>query len=118
MIDFKPSAVNLGGSYPPLCDTFGRSEAEAAATLIVLACVELGDAWIPVGPETIGRLIEGARTSRTEPLYSLSRNPFWHPDIWELIKRGAAEWVGEPGDHGVVQFTEAGLERLRRWVNS
>lgn len=114
-VDFKPSDVQLVGV--PLVDTMGRVEAEAMATLLVRACQARGDAWQDVTIAMLGEVIRGDVEAQREPLASLNRNPFFRPDPHELVRRGFAEWAGEgPSGGGALRFTQAGLERLRKWV--
>lgn len=113
MIDFKPSQIAIDTPMP-FTDTFKKSEAEVAAALIVIACAQrLGDAWMPVMPNTIGDLI------RSDPaVRKWLSNPFVRPDVHRLIADGFAEWVGEKPERGdrAVRFTDKGFEALRRWV--
>ncbi len=113
-VDFKPSDVDLLGSFPPLCATMGRTERELAAVLLVRACQSGGDEW---KVHTLGEVIADDMYNDREPLHSLSRNPFCRPDMHDCVATGFAAWVGDAGnpDHG-VEFTEKGLEALRRWV--
>lgn len=113
-VDFKPSDVSLLDSMPPLVDTMGRAEAEAAAALIVRTCQARGDAWQDVGPRAIGEVIRADLEAKREPFHSLNHNPFFRPDPSSLVKCGCAEWVGQPG--GAVRFTAKGFEGLRRVV--
>lgn len=115
MIDFTPSQVYLAAI--PLCATMGRAESEFAAALIVRTCQLLGDEWRSVSPRQIGEMLRDDLEAKREPMASLSHNPFFRPDVWELVSRGFAQWIGEPGK-SPVELTDCGLERLRPWVRS
>jgi hypothetical protein len=116
IVDFKPSDVNLCSSFPPLVGTMGRTEAECAAALLVRACQVLGDAWQDVETRTLGEVIKADLEAKREPVHSMNRNPFCRPDAYDLVKRGCAEWVGEPGK--VLRFTPQGLDGLRKVASS
>lgn len=117
-IDFKPSDVDLSGSFPPLAATMGRVEREAAATLIVRACQVKGDAWGPVLPREVGEAWRTDREAGREPLASLASNPFWRPDVGECVAHGFARWLGDDGEDrsAPVELTEKGLQAISRWV--
>lgn len=109
---YKPSDVVL---LPiPLVGTMHKAEAEFAATLLVRACVRLGDTWQAVGPKELGMVIHADLAEEVEPLFGLRNNPFFHPDMLELVKRGYAKWTGKVG--GAVQFTAEGFTAMERWV--
>lgn len=91
----KPSDVLL--RFPLLHGTFGKAEAEWAAGLIVRACQLQGDEWKAVTAADIGDAMRADMAAKTEPLASLTRNPFFRPDVWQLIDRGFARWVDSPG---------------------
>lgn len=110
--DFRPSDVDLRRSFPPLVGTMGHAEAEFAATLIVRVCQVRGDAWQDVGIDAIGEVITADLGAEREPLHSMNRNPFCGANPHDLVKRGCAEWVGEPG--GTLRFTQKGFAGLRR----
>lgn len=123
MPDYKPSAVDLFGSFPPLCATFDHSEAEAMGALMCRALDVLGDEWRPIGwSELIGVIRADVAAAKDNPeattigklMLDMSRNPFVRPDPHDLVKRGFAAWTDAPG--GLLAFTEIGFERLRRWV--
>ena len=73
--DFRPSDVYLG--VPPLVGTMGHAEREFAAALIVRACQVNGDAWHPIEPAELGRVIKADIAAGTEPIASLNHNPFF-----------------------------------------
>lgn len=112
MPDYKPSDVVL---LPiPLVGTFGKAFAEYAATLLVRACARRGDIWQAVEPKEMGAAIKADLEEKVEPLFELRLNPFFRPDMLELVKRGYAEWTGKVG--GAVQFTAEGFTAMERWV--
>jgi hypothetical protein len=113
-VDFKPTDVNLCDSFPPLVGTMGRTEAELAAALLVRACQVLGDAWQDVEVRALGAVIRDDLAAKREPFHSMNRNPFCRPDAYDLVQRGCAEWVGEPGQ--VLRFTPKGFDGLRKVV--
>lgn len=110
---FHPSAVYLD-SGPPLCATMGRSEREYAAALLVWACQQKGDRWRPVNTTELEEMLFAARMLGREPVSSWLRNPFMKPDMRELADHGFARWL----DDHTIELTEAGIERLRRWVRA
>lgn len=118
-VTFKPSDVDLLGSFPPLCATMGRTERELAAALLVRGCQARGDEWKAVPLRMLGEVIGEDLDAKREPLHSINRNPFCRPDMHDCVAKGFATWVGEPGtpEYG-VEFTEKGLEALRRWVRA
>ncbi len=111
---FKPSDVSLYDSFPPLAGTLGKTEAELAATLLVRASQVHGDVWQDIHVRMLGEVIRADLGAKREPLHSMNRNPFCRPDVWQLVKLGCAEWVGEPGK--VLRFTEKGLDGLYKAV--
>ncbi len=113
---FKPSDVNLLGSFPPLVGTMGRSEREAAAALIVRTCQVNGDIWAPVMPLDCGKMLEADIEARAEPFYTLNRNPVFRPDVNDLVSAGYASWFNGSFPKGGVEFTSKGLAALLRWV--
>lgn len=113
-VNFKPSDVNLCDSFSPLCNTMGHTEAELAAMLLVRACQECGDAWQDIDARMLGAVIKADVAARREPLYGMNHNPFCRPDMYDLVRRGCAEWVGELGT--VLRFTQKGFDGLRKVV--
>ena len=112
----KPSDIFLN-AVPPLTGTFGKSEREAAAALLVNACRVHGDVFGPVTPKMVGQ----SMNLDEEPWKSLSRNPFFRPDFRALADAGYAAFDGDPNGHNVpIRFTEKGLAALRgsRWLRS
>lgn len=106
----KPSEVDLCASFPPLVGTMGRTEVEIAAALLVRACQVGGDAWQDVSTATLAEVITADLAAKREPFTSINRNPFCRPDVHDLVKRGFAEWVGEPG--GALRFTQRGVAAM------
>ncbi len=117
--EFKPSQVFLN-TVPPLTATMGKSEAEAAAAMLVRAMQVRGDAWAQVFPKEIGEVLKADLDGKVEPWASLNRNPFFRPDFDMLIERGFARWCGDEseGRRRAIEFTPAGIEKLRRWARS
>jgi hypothetical protein len=113
-VDFKPSDVSLCASFPPLVATMGHTEAELAAAMLVRTCQVRGDAWQDVDTRMLGEVITEDLRTKHEPFHSMNGNPFCRPDAFDLVERGCAEWVGEPG--WVLRFTQRGLEMLRKHV--
>jgi len=109
---FKPSDVRLVGI--PLTATFGKSEMEAAAAIIVRTCAVLGDEWRAVSVDEVKKVL--ALEEEGKPLFAFLRNPFWRPDVYQLVNKGFARWEGDPGT-SPVGFTEEGIARLARWVS-
>lgn len=112
----KPSDVKLfARSWVPLTDTFGRVEREAAAAFIVQTCIANGDEWRPVTWKQIAEAMLSAFENHGQ-WKELKSNPFFRPDVHDLIAKGFARWVGEPDDDGdrAVEFTERGLAALQR----
>lgn len=111
-ITFKPSDVSI---HPiPLCGTMGHCEAEVAAAMTVRACEVHGNEWRAVSREEIIYSMAVDLEMERAPFASILRNPFLRPDLSDLVKRGFAVWVGEGEIH--IQFTDKGLEALKRWV--
>lgn len=127
--DFKPSDVNLLGSFPPFVATFDKTECECAAFYLVHALALGGDTWRAISWPEIGAVIRAdiaacdppspdspKPTSLQELVRDLSNNPFARPDFFKLVDKGYARWLGEPGGTTPLELTAEGLERLRRWV--
>lgn len=111
-VEFRPSDVVLHAV--PLVDAMGRLEREAAATIIVRACVRGGDTWRPVFPTEIGEAMRADLAEKLEPLTSLDRNPFWRPDFRDLAAAGYATSTFERG--APLEFTPKGLAALAPYV--
>lgn len=115
--DFKPSEIDLLGSFPPLCGTMKKTEAEMAAAILVRGCQVHGDRWDAIPLRMLGAVIGDDLDAKREPFSSMNRNPFCRPDMHACVAGGFAEWEGESGtpEYG-VRFTAAGLYALRRWL--
>jgi hypothetical protein len=111
-VDFRPSEVVI--SVPPLTGTMGRCESEYAAALLVLACVGKGR-WAPCSREEIFAAFRAAVADQVQPWENLARNPFLRPSFPELLDTPYARLVREE-ETEQMEFTPAGLERLRIWV--
>lgn len=112
MIEFKPSQVVMG--YMPLVDTMGRCEREFAAAIVVRVCQAKGDTWQAVAFSDVREVLKADLEAGTAPFAKLLGNPVFRPDAWDLVAKGFARWVGEPGD--VIELTEAGFEAIRKHV--
>ena len=116
-MNFKPSQVTI--KAPFFVSTFQRLEAEFAAALIVRTCHVLGDEWQAVTPRQIGEVVKNDLDAKREPWKSIERHPFYaNPDFNTLLKNGWTELVGEYHAHAPMRFTQAGLDRLAKWVMS
>lgn len=110
----KPSDILLHDPIP-LTDVFGRAEAEQAAGLMISALVASDDTWRGVTPKEIGEFLKSVIDAKEDPPVWMN-NPFFKPDIDDLIKREFAEWVGDDseGRSRPVRFTPYGMRKLRR----
>ena len=105
----KPSEI-LVFDVLPFPGTFGSVEAELMAALYVKTCVRRGDMWAPQDLESLRDTVrQGVYTDRF--VRELVENPFLRLDIQRLVEETDAAHLVE----GVLTFTEAGFERLRRW---
>lgn len=114
MIDFRPEDVFIN-TVPPLVGTLGKSGVESAAALIIRACQVNGNEWKGVDLASLKAIIDKDVDNNVEPLKSMCMNPFIKPDFRELVARGFAKWEGMPGESALA-LTDAGLEKLRRYV--
>lgn len=112
---FKPSDVDLNGSFPPLIDTLGQTELEMAASMLVRACAVRGDSWQPISPQQLGIVILDDVAAQREPFFSLKPNPFFNPDFHGLAKKGFARFTAS-GAGAPIELTPEGIERLRKWA--
>lgn len=110
----KPSEISLQTTYPPLAGTMGKSELEAAATLIVRVSQVLGDKWQALTFDSLVSVAIADVHGGVEPLASLSKNPFWRPDYAELAKRGYAKITGKDDAGEFIALTETGIKALER----
>lgn len=109
----KPSDVLLTLSFPPLAGTMGRVEAEAFAVLMLRAMVRLGDTWQALEPKQLAHANQQDVDEKHDPVAALSHNPFWRPDVHEIVNRGFARFVVNDANAKPVEFTEKGLEHLK-----
>jgi len=107
---FLPSEVVL--IVPPLVGTMGAAEREHAAAIIVRACAQLADVWQPLSPRDIGLVLQADELAQREPFASLVRNPFFRPNVRDLVEAGFAEFDAEER----VSLTAKGLDALLPWV--
>lgn len=109
MADFKPSDVPLYGV--PLTDTFGKTEMEVAAALLVRTLQRGGDTWRPVPSEELLAAAKADMDEDVRPIASLLRNPFLRPDFGALDRRDFTRFDGTSRE-----LTALGLDVLRRFV--
>lgn len=116
----KPSQVVL--QIPPLVGTFGRTETECTAALLVFCCQQLGDTWQAVGIDEIVALSKRA-LDHTLPVpagekwfQSFMVNPFIRTSAEELLNH--PEWFTKHVDGLVMRFgfTDLGFELLKQRV--
>lgn len=105
----KPSDVVMFRSWIPLVDTFGRTELEWAAALLVRTCQLNGDVFAAHPPKAIGETMKRDRASRLDPWAGLMGNPFLRPDFRGLAEKGFVEFLGDVDAGAPVQFTAKGL---------
>lgn len=113
--DFKPSDVVLHPGAP-LVATFGKAEREQAAALIVLALAELGDEWRSITNKEIMDTFETKARAGESPAFDYARNPFFRPAPSELAAEGFIRRTGAGDEGGTIEFTEKGIEAMRRWA--
>jgi hypothetical protein len=119
---FKPSQVDLFGSFPPLVGTFDKTEAEVMAAFMCRAMGANGDEWRAIEWREIATVLksdiaagaDGAAGGLPGLMTALLGNPFARPDVHALVKGGFVAWVGAEG--GPVEFTDLGFARLEKWV--
>jgi DNA-binding PadR family transcriptional regulator len=108
---FRPSDVVLQAM--PLIGTFGHAEAEAAAALIVLACVDAGDEWKPLTLAELQATFERHYNERP-----WMRVPFLRPDLNALAREGYALMSTNDAGKKCIALSQLGLEQLARWVRT
>ena len=125
---FKPSNVRLFESFPPLVDTFGKTEIECAVFYVVRTLTVSGDEWMPLRWTDIRGIIAGSMakvamlghnevSAEDGFVDDLAKNPFARPDFQKLVDQGSARWLGEDGEvNRPLELTDEGRERLRKWV--
>lgn len=118
MIDFKPSQIDpFLRSALPFVATFNHSESEIFAAMLVGALATNGDEWKPIEPRAVGIwlrdviMIDPEQKKIWEGFVAISR-----PYPRTLVKEGFCRFIGADVDHAAIEFTEKGLEALRRWV--
>lgn len=107
----KPSEIVVQHTCPFL-DTFGKSEFEVTVALLVMACGHHGDKFKALAPQQIGEALRAA--VQHEPWKSWNRNPFFRPNIRDLVEAGFAEFLGDPEAGCPVRLTQTALARLRK----
>ena len=110
----KPSDIIIDNPLP-LTGVFDHVEAEQAAGLMISTLAASDDTWRPVTVQEVGDFIKSVIDAREDPPAWMN-NPFFKPDIGDLIKREYAEWVedGSEGRGRPVRFTPWGMRKLRR----
>lgn len=106
----KPSDIAIC-EPTPLTATFGLTEAEQMAAVMILVMVEHGDTWGTVTHEQIGAFFEAMKAAkeRGEKIPTWIDSPFFRPSMPELIERGFVSEV----ETRSWQFTEKAREALR-----
>lgn len=97
---FSPSRVdffrsNRGIAAIPFVGLFGRSESEAAASIVVRCCQAMDDMWNGISWPMASSVLVGA----PGPLGPFLDNPFWKPDPTRLVADGFADWCDFGGHH-------------------
>lgn len=108
----KPSEVEIAPPVP-FMNTFGRAEYEATVALLVMACEHNGDEFRALTPRQIGEALVAVH--EREPWKSWSRNPFFRPNIRDLVDAGFAEFLGDAEKECPVRLTREALARLEKW---
>jgi hypothetical protein len=109
-VDFEPCDVVLVAPMT-LAGTMHKAELEWGAALVVRALQRANSPWCEL---TLVEVIASVRADvdeGVEPIASLSRNPFFQPDVRGLAKDGYAVVTDT-----TIKFTDKGLEALRRWA--
>lgn len=112
----KPSDINLG-SFPPLTNTFGKTEAELAAALMVHTLHIAGDAFRPLSWSEVVDTITAEVAANRGPWAKLMANPMFRPSLPELMKPhdnpdGSSYRFVEQIADGRYQFTDHGIAAL------
>jgi hypothetical protein len=121
VIDFKPSQVNPqhryrpreGESWLPFVAGFGQTEREVAAALLVRTCAVRGDQRQAVSWEEAIEVLKADVAAKIEPLYGWCTSPMIRPDVYQLVEKGFARWVGV---RERIEFTAKGFDVLRDFV--
>ena len=111
MNQFRPSQVSLSG-VPPLVGTMGKSEAEAAAAVLVAFLSANGDEWRPVSSHDVLCFLLPAIDDNKHPLAHMLENPFWNPEPNAIVDLGFGTWVRDDS----IELTPSGIETLRPFV--
>jgi hypothetical protein len=110
----------LSKSWLPFIDTFGHSEAETAAAMLVAAMACHGDVWAPMLPAELGAWMKAEAANPEGRWAKLFDNPFLRPDFGELVSEGWARWVGDEaeGRKRPLELTDKALVRIveKGWV--
>ena len=109
-VAFLPSEVDLTGMF---VGTFDHMEAENTAAVIVKVLASNGDRWRSATCEELAAGFEQL-TRDDGPWRTWFNNPFVKIDMHDLVDRGFASWDAS----SAIQFTDAGLQRMRKWVKS
>ncbi len=110
MSNFIPSQIQIDDI--PFVGTFDRLEAEMTAAVIVKALAIRGDQWRAITCRDLAEVF-GELTAKDGMWRRLFNNPFVYVDMHDLVKRGFAEWREQ---ETAIEFTDAGLLRLAKWV--
>lgn len=118
----KPSDIDLTATIPPLVDTMRSAEAEAMASLLVLALAANGDEWRPIGWSEVRDHFLGLIRESVEPWVSLARNPFWRPGLSRFLaeqhdETGFSYCFATKDKNDQISFTFAGLLALSKYRN-
>jgi hypothetical protein len=109
-IDFVPKQVMLGAMF---VGTFDKMEAENTAAVMVKILQDNGNVWRTMHCNELADGFEKL-TKDDGPWRRWFNNPFARISLHELVDRGFAEWQSDSS----VRFTEAGIERMRKWIPS
>lgn len=101
-------------------------ERECAAALIVRTLQVNGDTWRPVGWPEIEQVFKADIEANREPWVLLVRNPFFRPDVHDLVKPQIDKDTGETFyyarwteiEGGTVELTQRGIEALPRMAGA
>lgn len=118
-VDFKPSQIDpFLRSVVPFVATFNHSESEVFAAMLVGAMASDGDEWKAIDPRAVGVwlrdviMVDPKQKQIWEGFIVIARP---HPHT--LVKEGFCRFTaGDDDAHAPIEFTEKGLEALRKWV--
>jgi len=113
----KPSEVLLDGGGMPFPDTFGRTDFEMAAAMIVTACALYDDKWQPVsGPQIAFALTQNIKAAR-QPWAALRLNPARPtPSFMALADKGYARFTESDRERSPIELTDKALDIIRaKW---